>query len=308
MVASYRSAITTRTWVIDSGASHNYGNNLRDFRKNSVKETNMIIKLGDDHQVQAKKKGTVRLGGVDIEAFFVPEFRISLLSVGQLDSHGYTTTFGSGICSIADAKGQKFLSANLEDGLYILSTDGSAQISKIKMLRTTSHSLSINIWHRRLAHLNHQDLRQLLESSGECITDSLDVQPVAVPDIEPIADPMDAELVTHPDVVPVAVPDIESVTDPMEVEPVTDCMDMSPRWETSGLCRTCVHGKQQQHIVRTKAPRSSMLFALVHSDLCRPMKHSIGGAQYYIIYIDDCTRYTEVYFLITKTAEEISAK
>jgi len=38
------------------------------------------------------------------------------------------------------------------------------------------------------------------------------------------------------------------------------------------------------------------------------MKHSIGGAQYYIIYIDDCTRYTEVYFLMTKTAEEISAK
>jgi len=93
MVASYRSAITTRTLVIDSGGSHNYGNNLRDFRKNSVKETNMIIKLGDDHQVQAKKKGIVSLRGVDIEAFFVPEFRISLLSVGQLDSHGYTTTF-----------------------------------------------------------------------------------------------------------------------------------------------------------------------------------------------------------------------
>jgi len=117
MVASYQLAITTRTWVIDSGASHNYGNNLRDFRKNSVKETNMIIKLGDDHQVQAKKKGTVCLGGVDIEAFFVPEFRISLLSVGQLDLHGYTTTFRSGICSIADAKGQKVLGANLEDGL-----------------------------------------------------------------------------------------------------------------------------------------------------------------------------------------------
>jgi len=56
MVASYRSAMSNGTWVIDSGASHNYGNNLRDFRKNSVKETNMIIKLGDDHQVQAKKK------------------------------------------------------------------------------------------------------------------------------------------------------------------------------------------------------------------------------------------------------------
>ena len=37
------------------------------------------------------------------------------------------------------------------------------------------------------------------------------------------------------------------------------------------------------------------------------MKHSIGGAQFYIIYIDDCTRYTDVYFLITKSVDEISA-
>jgi len=57
MVASHRSEITSRTWVIDSGASDNYDNNLRDFREDSVKETNMIVKLGDDHQVHAKKKG-----------------------------------------------------------------------------------------------------------------------------------------------------------------------------------------------------------------------------------------------------------
>ena len=38
------------------------------------------------------------------------------------------------------------------------------------------------------------------------------------------------------------------------------------------------------------------------------MKHSNGGAQYNIIYIDDCTRYMEVYLLVTKSAEEISAK
>jgi len=158
-VASYRSTITTRTWVIDSGASDNYGNNLRDFRKNSVQETNMIIKLGGVHQVQAKKKGTVCLGGVDIEVFFVPEFRIYLLSVGQLDSRGYTTTFRSVICSIADVKGQKVLGANLEDGLYILSTDGSARIPEIRMLRTALHSHTINMWYRRLVHLNHQDLR-----------------------------------------------------------------------------------------------------------------------------------------------------
>ena len=292
MVASYQSAITTRTWVIDSGASHNYGNNLRDFQKNSVKETNMVIKLEDNHQVQAKKKGIVRLGRVDIEAFFVPEFRISLLSVGQLDSHGYTTTFRSGICSIADTKGQKVLGANLEDGLYMLSTDGSAHISEIRMLPTAPHSHMVNMWHRRLAHLNHQDMRLLLESSGERITNI---------DIKPVTDPMDIESMTDPDDGPVTELMDEQVMNPVNKPD-------KPHWETPTLCSTCVQVKQQQQVLHTKVLRSSTPFALVHSDLCGPMKHSIGGAQYYIIYIDDCTRYTEVYFLITKTVEEISAK
>jgi len=248
----------------------------------------MIVKLGDDHRVHAKKKGVVHLGGVDIEAFFVPEFRISLLSVGQLNSHGYASTFRSGICSISNAKGQKVLSASLEDGLYILSTDGSAHISEIRMLQTASHSHTINMWHRRFAHLNYQDLRRLLESSGERITD-LDVEPVTDPtDVELAMDPMDYEPPISP-VQPVNKPE-------------------KPRWETLRLCPTCVHTKQQQHVIRTKTSQTSTPFELVHLDLCGPMKHSIGGAQYYIIYIDDCTRYTEVYFLITKTAEEISAK
>jgi len=100
--------------------------------------------------------------------------------------------------------------------------------------------------------------------------------------------------------------------EPMDIEPPTmvDPLDMPeiPRWETPRLCLTCVHTKQQQHVIGTKTSRTSTPFELVHSDICGPMKQCIGGVQYYIIYIDDCTRYTEVYFLITKTAEEISAK
>ena len=89
----------------------------------------MIIRLGDKNQVHAIKKGAIHLSGVDIEAFFVPDFRISLLSVGQLDSYGYTTTFRSGICSITNSNGRIALSATLKQGLYILSLDGFAHIS-----------------------------------------------------------------------------------------------------------------------------------------------------------------------------------
>ena len=35
------------------------------------------------------------------------------------------------------------------------------------------------------------------------------------------------------------------------------------------------------------------------------MATSIGGANYCIIYVDDCTRYVEVFTLITKAAAEI---
>jgi len=165
MVALHRSAMSNRTWVIDSGASHNYGNNLRDFRNDSVMETNMIIKLEDKHQVQAKKKGVVRLGDVEIEAFFVPEFRLSLLSVGQLDSYGYTSTFKSGICAVTNAKGCKVLSAILKEGLYIISTDVSAHVSEIRLLRTgTKNAKTLKIWHQRFTHLNYQVLKRILNS------------------------------------------------------------------------------------------------------------------------------------------------
>jgi len=88
-------------------------------------------------------------------------------------------------------------------------------------------------------------------------------------------------------------------------DPIEMCMD----WGTApGLYETCIHTKQQQKLTHTKASQTSTPFELIHSDLCGPIRHSIGGAQYYIIYIDDCIRYIEVYFLITKTAEEISAK
>jgi len=132
-------------------------------------------------------------------------------------------------------------------------------------------------------------------------------------DVQLMMDPMDERPIMDPIDKQIEDPmDNEPMTNTMDNEPVMNSSDMSGKsrttWGTPELCQTCVHTKQQQHVVSTKASRTSTPFELIHSDLYGPIKHSIGGAQYYIIYIDDCTRYTEVYFLITKTAEEISAK
>lgn len=39
------------------------------------------------------------------------------------------------------------------------------------------------------------------------------------------------------------------------------------------------------------------ILELVHTDICGPMQtRSLGGAYYFLLFIDDCTRYTWVYF------------
>jgi len=253
MVARHRSATSRlQIWVIDSGASHNYSNNIGDFRKALLTETTMLIKLGDNNRVQANKKGIVRLKGIDIEAFFVPEFRISLLSISQLNTSGLTATFKSGVCSITDSHGKSVLKGGLEHGLYTLTIEGSAYVSELRSYNSkTRHSNSIDIWHQQFGHLNYVDVKHILETT------------------------------------------------------------LKTPWKLSdsvSLCQTCIQTKQQQHVTHTPSSCTSIPFELIHSDLCGLIKGSIGGSQYYLVYIDDCTRYTEVYFLVMKSAEEISAK
>jgi hypothetical protein len=74
-------------WAIDSGASHNYCNDLTEIKKDSITEANMIIKLGDKNEVHVRKKGMVQLNG-------------------------------NGTCAIIDHLGDNLLSATLDRGLY----------------------------------------------------------------------------------------------------------------------------------------------------------------------------------------------
>ena len=68
------------------------------------------------------------------------------------------------------------------------------------------------------------------------------------------------------------------------------------------FCEACVDGKHH----RTKFPtgggnRSDTLLGLVHSDVCGKMDtESLSGAQYFLTFIDDKSRYTWVYILKRK--------
>ena len=81
-------------------------------------------------------------------------------------------------------------------------------------------------------------------------------------------------------------------------------MDSYPKNQTQDThCEACTLGKMQ----KTSCPKLSMHRAekpleLVHSDLCGPMQvESTGGSRYMLTFIDDYSRYTEVYFLKNKS-------
>ena len=248
------------------------------------------IKLGDDHIVCSSTAGLALLGKIELYAYYVPEFRVNLLSVSQLDVQGYKTTCEHGQCLI-EKTGYLLLVAKMKNGLYQVSTStrhnspAKALITTRSMMlpakhipgpkppepttaietpmtisepqpshhppKTATKMETIELWHKRLAHLNQKTLHRAL-----------------------------------------------NITDPGSDTNI----DLSK-------CDICIKAKHQQYFERKRVPLSTKPFELIHSDSCGPIGTlSVGGAAYYILYIDDCTRHTELYFLITKSADEIRAK
>ena len=67
------------------------------------------------------------------------------------------------------------------------------------------------------------------------------------------------------------------------------------------VCTGCMLGKQSRDAFPSEGNKASEALALVHSDLCGPMKvPSLGKARYFLTFIDDATRFKTLYFLQTK--------
>jgi transposase InsO family protein len=70
-----------------------------------------------------------------------------------------------------------------------------------------------------------------------------------------------------------------------------------------GLCEGCVLGKQSKlPFPKDQSLRATKVLELVHTDLCGPMEvESMGGSKYFMLFIDDYSRMTWVYFLSYKS-------
>jgi len=76
-----------------------------------------------------------------------------------------------------------------------------------------------------------------------------------------------------------------------------------PKTNELDLCEGCIYGKQTRKLFPVeKSWRTTTCLELVHADLCGPMKmESLGGSRYFLMFTDDYSRFTWVYFLKFKS-------
>jgi hypothetical protein len=72
---------------------------------------------------------------------------------------------------------------------------------------------------------------------------------------------------------------------------------------SKGVCEGCVLGKHpQEKFDKGKSQRASAPLDLIHSDLMGPFPHpSINKARFVLIFVDDFSRFTWIYFLSKKS-------
>ena len=260
-------------WVIDSGASHHMCNNRDLFLPHTMTSVDFAIRLGDKTTVRAVEKGVVPIGTAQIKALFVPRFRVSLLSVSCLDAElGWSTRFGDGRCRIVDASGATIFQTSCSRGLY-----------HVRVARIADGNLGV----------------------AACTSDGGPASPQSAR--------RDRTSVSARRVSPALWHRRLAHCHPTAMRRALDTIPGVSHMDTSGAghpapCIMCIRAKMKQQINRQPVDRCQVPFELVHSDLCGPMPASIGGASYYILYIDDCTRYAEVFSLVSKSAQEIIEK
>ncbi|KAI3675541.1 hypothetical protein L1987_85131 [Smallanthus sonchifolius] len=74
-----------------------------------------------------------------------------------------------------------------------------------------------------------------------------------------------------------------------------------PKLKHWNVCEICVHGKLTRASFPAESFRTMEVLDLIHADVCGPMPtKSLGGNRYFLLFTDDASRMTWVYFLQNK--------
>jgi len=302
-------------WVIDSRASHHKCNNRSSFSTFKKLSLPIVIELGDNNSVTVTHYGFVDIiQGYQVEALHTLTFRLSLLLINQLDLGWHMTIFRNGKCSITSPSFCN-LAGKLINGIYII-------VPATAHLSTTENGKKGKRESSRVL---------IAEPTIEPIIAEPTIEPtIAEPTIEPIiADPTIEPTIADPTIEPtIADPTIEPTIESSRARIAAKTKSLiiieSRLWHqrlahinhtamkslVSGythddsMCTVCIQAKHKQKFIRVPVKCTTKPFELVHSDVCGPFSTpTLGDNRYYILFIDDYTKYTSVWLFPNKKAK-----
>lgn len=234
---------STNEWYVDSGASAHMTANREWVKHANFTPCLSEITVANNMKVPVLCSGDVQIStdrNYDIiveNVLCVPTLTTNLLSVSELIKNGNKVVFEANQCYIRNKKNELVATAASTNGVYKLN------IKVADCMLAAPAVASAELWHRRLAHINSNDLNKMKNG----IVDGL----------------------FYP-----------------------DTSDM-----TKAKCVTCCEGKQMRLPFPHVGQRSTETLQVIHSDVCGPMEtKSIAGAQYFVLFIDDYSRMTFIYF------------
>ena len=271
-----------KTWVVDSGASDHICPDRRAFHSLKALSRPVAITVGDGNKVLAKAKGVIRLllsksHYIDIEALYSPEMKFSLLSIAALGTE-FAVAFRAGICYISrQLLGSKEIPiAQLRQGLWRLYGN--------PIPKSRTPAIQSFVESQTTTALSLPPLSNTQYSTSDLL---LSVSPTKDDELASLWH----QRLGH-----------------LNFAAIRSILGSKTPLATS-ICETCVKTKHRRRFIKKPVPRATRPFETIHSDLCGPFRSlSYSGARYFILYIDDYTRFCWVYFLHTKEANEVTGR
>jgi Integrase core domain/GAG-pre-integrase domain len=176
------------------------------------------------------------------DAYYIPEIKNNILSVGQLMEKGFKIFMKKKTLHLKDSRGRAIARVEM----------GENRMFKLNLQRIEQKCLKINkedeawLWHIRFGHLGYSGLRDLLKKQS--------VQGLLNLDFE------------------------------------------------NKFCEGCVIGKQTRRQFGKSKFSATRPLELIHTDICGPITPgSFNRKEYFITFIDDCSRKCWVYFIEKKS-------
>ena len=185
---------TTHDWMIDSGCTNHMFFDVDEFTE--YQQYRAAITIANGATVWTAGRGTIEMewllpDGVSNvvsvkDVLHVPDLTCGLFSISQATRKGFGITFLGDDCSIL-MNNKHIGSAPKMNNTYILSaTQSTAKVAMYiqQNMRALSTSLMFNedaveLWHRRMGHLNEADLKRLVSmSKGIMLTQKPRVRPI----------------------------------------------------------------------------------------------------------------------------------